>query len=411
MLHHLDTAIAFAVILTALSLLVTVLTQIVSNLLGLRGAQLRWGLETLIRATDASLDKHAREIAQQVLQHPLISDSALSSRPSLLSGLRGLLTGRWRLANGIRKEELLHILNLLAKAVDHSKAPADDDWKEALGRALETLTPRAQERIKTAQPHLEMLRAIDPGIAANALEAMTSSSSRALGEIERWFDSVMDRASQRFTLYARISTIVFSAVLAFALHLDAFALYTRLSANPEMRARVLASAAVIEQKAADILPQSTNASPAASTAAMRSLLAAHTNELNSVSPPPTLETPEKGRAWLKEKLDKAGIAHSEPWLEKYNGLVAEAALREKAEQLWSLVNDKLATELIPNPYPVPFYQGWWPPTAKFWGILASAALLSLGAPFWFNMLKNLSSLRPIVAGKMKAESQPPPAKD
>ena len=32
------------------------------------------------------------------------------------------------------------------------------------------------------------------------------------------------------------------------------------------------------------------------------------------------------------------------------------------------------------------------------GIIMSALLLSLGAPFWFNALRTLSSLRPILAG-------------
>jgi hypothetical protein len=39
-----------------------------------------------------------------------------------------------------------------------------------------------------------------------------------------------------------------------------------------------------------------------------------------------------------------------------------------------------------------------------WGILASALLLSLGAPFWFNMLKTLSNLRPVLANKEQQET-------
>jgi hypothetical protein len=39
------------------------------------------------------------------------------------------------------------------------------------------------------------------------------------------------------------------------------------------------------------------------------------------------------------------------------------------------------------------------------GVLLTAALLSLGAPFWFNMLKQLTNLRPILAN-----SQDTPAK-
>jgi hypothetical protein len=35
-------------------------------------------------------------------------------------------------------------------------------------------------------------------------------------------------------------------------------------------------------------------------------------------------------------------------------------------------------------------------------VLATAILLSLGAPFWFNMLKQLTNLRPILANKQDA---------
>jgi len=36
---------------------------------------------------------------------------------------------------------------------------------------------------------------------------------------------------------------------------------------------------------------------------------------------------------------------------------------------------------------------------NFLGILLTAAFLSLGAPFWYNALKNLSNLRSTVANK------------
>lgn len=41
----------------------------------------------------------------------------------------------------------------------------------------------------------------------------------------------------------------------------------------------------------------------------------------------------------------------------------------------------------------------------FWGIVASIAMLSLGAPFWFNTLRNLSNLRPIVARKVEKSQE------
>jgi hypothetical protein len=37
------------------------------------------------------------------------------------------------------------------------------------------------------------------------------------------------------------------------------------------------------------------------------------------------------------------------------------------------------------------------------GVLATAGLLSLGAPFWFNALKTLTNLRPAIAAKQDAQ--------
>jgi hypothetical protein len=41
--------------------------------------------------------------------------------------------------------------------------------------------------------------------------------------------------------------------------------------------------------------------------------------------------------------------------------------------------------------------GWDHFVSHLWGMLITAALLSLGAPYWYNILKNLTSLRPAVA--------------
>ena len=84
-------------------------------------------------------------------------------------------------------------------------------------------------------------------------------------------------------------------------------------------------------------------------------------------------------------------------------------------------------QLVPDPYHSWDVSPWWPTpvwaglsfaTARnlirnvfsvrpanlhFWGILFSAGLLSLGAPFWYNALKTLSALKPTVANKEDQE--------
>ena len=52
MLEKLDTLIAFAVVMLGVSLIITILTQIVASFLGLRGSNLLWGIEVLLKELD-----------------------------------------------------------------------------------------------------------------------------------------------------------------------------------------------------------------------------------------------------------------------------------------------------------------------------------------------------------------------
>jgi hypothetical protein len=47
-------------------------------------------------------------------------------------------------------------------------------------------------------------------------------------------------------------------------------------------------------------------------------------------------------------------------------------------------------------------EGAW---RHFLGIVAAAALLSLGAPFWFNLLRQLANLRTMLANKEAEERE------
>ena len=56
------------------------------------------------------------------------------------------------------------------------------------------------------------------------------------------------------------------------------------------------------------------------------------------------------------------------------------------------------------------WKGWrrWYP--RLLGLLASILLASLGSPFWFNHLKPLARLRPMISGKVEAERDTVPKK-
>jgi len=68
--------------------------------------------------------------------------------------------------------------------------------------------------------------------------------------LKTWFDHAMDRASQRFTLQARVITVLVSVVIVFAAHLDAIRLFQSLSSDAQARVQIAGSADALSRLAA-----------------------------------------------------------------------------------------------------------------------------------------------------------------
>jgi hypothetical protein len=216
----------------------------------------------------------------------------------------------------------------------------------ALQKSFAEVNPAAASDVAAVVAAVNKLFPNEPDKARQLLAPVLDSASNLPAKIDQWFDSVMDRSSQRFTLHMRIWTVIFAVIVAFAMQLDTFQLFTRLSSDADVRSQVLASADALT-KQAEVL----QAAPAIGSSTI--------------------------------------------------------SLRAASDNLGSILTNKLVVQLVPQPYPSPVYRDWSPTNRSFWGILASAALLSLGAPFWFNTLKTLSNLQPVLAGK---KHQKAPAK-
>jgi hypothetical protein len=354
-LQYLDTAIGVAVVMLAVSLLITILVQLVANVLSLRGSNLRWAVTTLIKEVHPDLQSVAPAIAQQALTHPLISDSTLSAF-SKTWGLQWLVQ-RVSLANAVRLEELVGVMDVLGDAAAAPGTPAKamatiaSTAKNKMGPQVQAVTTQATELVDalssaaagknagwaTGTINVDQLLGKVPGAAETVFGK----------DIKSWFNSTMDRAAQRFTLQMRIVTVAISIAVALAMHLDTLKLVADLSSSSELRASAVAEAGSIERLAADIKPAQANATDEAKAADAKK-----TSEL----------------------LGEAG---------DIRGLLDETRL-----------------QLIPSPYPGRTYR-----RREMFGILFSAGLLGLGAPFWFSALKSMTALRPVLANKQDKESK------
>jgi hypothetical protein len=538
-LQHLDSVIAFAVVLLGLSLLITVGTQIAISLLGLRGANLRRSLADLFETAcpDRDARRYGKEIASRVLRHPLISDSVFSRfciraeklpfvptdaagklqwaaggipfRPWLMGAVGGFfawpialvtikhlffpdickfsdllasyvpvlnlcghpwrsgalvgavftgLLSRWRLATSIRVEELVATLEKLSE-------PLDGTLPDPVQRAMLVIAGEAQSephsKLKQVSARFERPIQETPdfghgGVAVAVEEAVAQIPAPVESRLEglkSWFGPAMDRASQRFTLQARVVTVMLSVIFVFAGHLDAIRLFQTLSSDAQLRAELAGSADAMIKQAEQIPRTRDGASfqatrPAARTVVpdvYRKAMAVVLQPVparaekprpksrlapGNVTPPPPIEdktiieakaraaTALEARPGFASREDAVYWLHAtlgeDPALENLVAAYEQEVNAELVSDADKLIDhsaslrrglDRSEFQLLPEKW-----QGWKPTRQELPGLLIAVALLSMGAPFLYNTLKNIASLRPMLAMKLEQqEKQDKPA--
>ena len=106
MLKTVDVLIGLTVIILALSMAVTVITQTITTIINTRGRHLRRGLVDLLQQLDPALSAElSKSVATTILRHPLVSGSTAS--------VTGMFGGP-RLGNVVHREEFTKLLMALA---------------------------------------------------------------------------------------------------------------------------------------------------------------------------------------------------------------------------------------------------------------------------------------------------------
>jgi hypothetical protein len=262
----------------------------------------------------------------------------------LVSDTATVLPGRWRWASVIKKEELMPVLDAVLK----SRQITIDDLNE---RAA----------------------------------------------IEQWFDSFMTRVSQWFAMNTRWITVALAVVLSFTMHIDSVQVLQQLTEDTETRAKVLAmSASLLDQSPASVGSVEVRYSDALKDVVGNN--AAKFTDGTDASALPTITTRSEASDWIGTHVRLR--ADKDVLVTQYNDAVDSKlteAIDRAIDRAKTLQGD-LTSAGISFPPPGHTPADWLALTSPhFWGMAASVLFLSLGAPFWFNLLKNMTSLKSAVA--------------
>jgi hypothetical protein len=396
MLQYVDTLIGFAVVMLGLSMTITILTQMVSALMSHRGANLQWGLQTLFEQSSfPALQGAAAQLSHTVLTHPLISDSIFSLRIPKWVPVPAWFKNRFQLATAIHPEELVAILSRLANTTE-AGTPVGTGINALLGAQ----NPTAERQVNlllnsTALTGLEAAQRIP------LLETTVDTVRQTVGAVEAAFSTMMARTSARFTTYMRAWTIVFAILVAAITGTDSISLVKKIYTHSDLRDKLVSASPQMTELAKKLVPEDAQNNADAAQNALTKLFtdavktALVTAKATADTLPSGIRNTDEGNAWIKQHV-------TEPTQQT----AALGAFKTEADtQIEALVkedvkNAKQIRDVLTSSGFEVFRIGWDSPWyEQIPGVLVTAAFLSLGAPFWFNLLKSLTNLRPTLANK------------
>ncbi len=152
------------------------------------------------------------------------------------------------------------------------------------------------------------------------------------GNIEKWYDDVMDRASGWYKRYTQKILIWVGILIALVFNADTFAIYSQLESDPQALQQVVTLAENFAQNEENTLIRQADPEFEASLENLRSIV---DNEINSIKSP-------LGLGWAESDFSSYGIYD---WL------------------------------------------------AKVLGYIVTALAISMGAPFWFDLLRKIVNVR------------------
>jgi len=330
-----------------LSLLITMAVQAVASACGLRGRHLFRGVRQLVQRMQP------RETAAQPDD---ASETAEPSAAAKQAADEKRVPDAKTVAGGILNHTVLADgFNWPRKVFGKGRwGPSHIRWEEIV-LVLEELQSDGGSDVREALGRVLPQR---PGATMKELAAGA----------EGWYDTVMDAAADRFKLWSRWWTGAFAVLLAFGLQVDSVDILNQLSSS-ETRAEVLAQIdginEVYDSLYDEALEDAEQAAPDGEDPAQQKLAAL-----------------KKAGQQIDQSLQASGLTlfHAEGW--------------DFKKRWWG--------------FDQAWWDAWWEQfKQRFVGMLMTAALLSLGAPFWYGSLRKLVGFRSAVAQRIEKTNGKP----
>ncbi|HEX7174290.1 MAG TPA: hypothetical protein VF240_03290 [Pyrinomonadaceae bacterium] len=375
----LDVAIGMIFVYLLLSLICSAVNEIIEAWLKKRATDLERGIRELLH------DQKGDVWVKDLYDHPLVGGLFRGEYKTEHIGsdghyqVKGLIGkhGHAHLPSYIPSRNFaLALLDLVSKAKD-KVAPAADDGKAAAAADGGEEKDRKQESLEKV---------------ARAVEALTKEAGgdaeKARKSVEKWFDSSMDRVSGWYKRRSQVIILFLGFGVTVFANADTIAISKSLANDPSVRQSLVAAS---QEYAKSNTAPSPGATPAPTPAPQESTEPAST----TAAPTPTplkecekdINSPECRVAKNLHQLEKFGLPIG-----------------------WDLTN----RNAVPTP-PWLVAKGdsvaWWTSVGnwllKLLGWLVTAAAISLGAPFWFDLLNKFMIVRSTVKPHEKSPEEKP----
>jgi hypothetical protein len=389
------------------------------------------GKTTLAAPARMDISSLAGKLAAEVLKHPMIGTPNLPWFRKFFGRLMGGV---------IQRHELTRIL--MEMAAGEGAAEIEPGLRNALVQLLkENGVPDAGAALAAIRDAAQKLEHDKPAQAAHERQTeaiLQAARSAFVGKINEWFDQTSDRVTQRFALRARMVTVFSALLVAVSTQTDSLDLIKRLSVDDKLRESLVGEAQA-EQKRIDGFTPAQNAERTSAKAQEDEIQ----RNLAKMREPQLSVLPDH---FLWEKVPQATLPDNPAWVANHANtltLVTGTAqytvtpdwkgkpldsIRTALEGSGALAKVELADGAVPKLVITPRHKlplelrfkpddattnildswtvGVWPglpDSSVLVGVAVTWMLLSLGAPFWYDALKDLLKLRPALAGKEEAE--------